>query len=280
MSLDSDRQDAYGPRNSDPGAASAARVYNYLLGGQYNYDRDRVAAASILREFPLTASLARYNRAWVQRAVRYLVDQGVRQFLDIGSGIPDTGNVHEIAQSVIPSARVVYVDYEKVAIDLGKEILATNPFAGSVHADMRLPETVLDHPVTREILDFDQPIAMIWGSMLHFIEDQDDPFSIFAAYKNLLKPGDYVALSHITEHFLTDRPLEQIRNFITAYNANVAQNLTLRPMDQIDRFFEGSELAEPGVVPLPDWHPDDPDYEPDQTDAARGVLVGGVGRLS
>lgn len=272
--------DRFGPRRSDPNHASAARVYDCLLGGTYYYPVDQAAAEQLLKTFPLTEYLARYNRAWVQRAVRYLVKEcGCRQFLDIGSGIPTAGNVHEVAQEIAPTTRVVYADYERVAIDIGLEILEDNQYATSIHADMRQPETILEHPDTHALLDFDKPIAMVWGSMLHFIEDQDDPHGIFGRYKSTLKSGDYLALSHVTEHFLSDGPLEQWRAFITKYDEYVTETLTSRSFEEVMSFFEGSELAEPGLVPLPDWRSDLPNYEPDLHDVARGVLVGGVGRL-
>jgi hypothetical protein len=280
MFSDSERRASFGPRQSDPTQASAARVYDFLLDGTYSFGVDREAAALILREFPLVSYLARYNRRWVQRVVRYLVTAGVRQFLDIGSGIPTAGNVHEIAQNMAPETRVVYVDYEKAAINLGNDILAANPFAASIHADMRLPDTILDHATTRELLNFDEPIAVIWGSMLHFVEDRDDPHAIVGRYKSLLKPGDYLALSHLTEHFVSGRDLQQARNFVAKYNDRVAEVVTMRPLNQIERFFAGSELVEGGLLPLPQWCPDGSDEEEaDQHDAAQGVLVGGVGRL-
>lgn len=280
MTATPDRRALYGTRRSDPTKASAARIYDFLLGGAYNYEVDKVAAAQLMRKFPLVPVLARYNREWVQRAVRHLAaHEGVRQFLDIGSGIPTAGNVHQIVQEITPTARVVYADYEQVAIDLGREILETNPYATSVHADMRLPETILDAPEVRELLDFGEPVAMVWGSMLHFVLDDDDPIGLVAQYKQRLVPGSFVALSHISEDFLAPGPLQQFRDFVELYNVTVDESLTMRPVSSIQWFFEGTELLAPGLRPLPDWRPDDPNYEPDLHDPARGVLIGGVGRL-
>jgi hypothetical protein len=274
-----DRRSVYGTRRSDPAVPSAARVYDFLLGGTYNYESDQVAAAQLMRKFPMVPVLARYNRDWVQRAVRELARRGVRQFLDIGAGIPTAGNVHEIVQGIAPTARVVYVDYEMVAIDLGREILATNPYAISVHADMRLPETILNDPDVRELLDFDKPVACVWGSMLHFLLDEDDPVGMVEQYKRRLAPGSFVALSHASEDLLGPGPLQAFREFVDTYNSTVDETLTLRPVVEIERFFHGTELIAPGLVPVPDWLPDDPDDVPDEHDPARSVLVGGVGRL-
>ena len=274
-------QDRLGPRRSDPTTASAARVYDFLLDGTYNYPVDQIQAARLMKIFPYTTGLARHNRNWVQRVVRHLVQQrGVRQFLDIGSGIPTAGNVHEVAQAIAPTTRVVYVDIELVAVDIAAEMLANNRYCTALHADMRLPASVLDSDAVQQTLNFDEPIAMIWGSMLHFISNEDDPFAIFGQYKDRLKTGDYVALSHLSWEHLSGQKLAQITEFIDNYNANVSSTLTVRHPEEIMRFFEGSDLVEPGVVPLPDWRPDLPNYEPDLHDPARDVLVGGVGQLS
>lgn len=272
--------DRFGPRRSDPNKPSAARVYDYLLGGGYNYDSDIIAAAAMMRDFPLLAQLAKYNRYWVQRAVRFLVvERGVHQFLDIGAGIPTAGNVHEIAQSIAPTSRVVYVDYERVAVDIGREILANNPLATSIHADMRLPDSVVNHPDTRAVLDFDKPMAAVWGSVLHFIEDRDDPFGIVDHYKSLLKPGDYIAITHISEDFQRGRGLEEFCALMARYNEVVSEVATARPVEKLKQFFAGTEILDPGLVPAPDWKPDLPNYEPDLHDNARTPMVGGVGRL-
>lgn len=272
--------DRFGPRRSDPNMPSAARVYDFLLGGTYNYPADQIAAARMMRDFPLLAQLAKYNRFWVQRVIRHLVrDLGVRQFLDIGAGIPTAGNVHEIAQSLAPTSRVVYVDYEKVAVDIGREILENNPLATSIHADMRLPASIIDHPDTQAVLDFSEPMAVVWGSVLHFIEDRDDPFGIIDQYKSLLKPGDYIAISAISEHFQRGKGLEEFRALIARYNEVVSEVATSRPLDQLERYFAGTEIIDPGLVPVPDWKPDFDNYEPDLHDVARTPMVGGVGRL-
>jgi hypothetical protein len=270
-----EQSDRYGPRRSDPGHASAARINDYMLGGSYNYPVDRAAAEGVKQIFPYAQEMARYNRQWLTRAVTYLASEcGVHQFLDIGSGIPTQGNVHQIA----PDARVVYADYERVAVDIGLDILVDRPYATSIHADVRQPDTILDAPATVDTLDFDQPMAMIWSSMIHFIEDQDEPLKIFARYRDRLKPGDYIALTHVSLHFATGDLERQVRASLDAYNGSVAETLTPRTLETINQLFTGTTIIDPGIVPLPDWRAD-PGYEPDPGDIARVMIVGGVGRI-
>lgn len=281
MSTDHSRRDQFGPRRSSPSQANTARVYNCLLDGQYNYPVDKAAADEMIRIFPLVPALARHNHNWVERATTFLIGEGVRQFLDIGSGIPDRGNLYDVVQRFAPTSKVVCVDYERVAYDLAVEIFEGNEHGhvAAIHADMRDPESVLNDPETRRVLDFSEPVAMVWGSMLHFIEDEDKPYDIFAAYKRHLCPGSYLALSHVTEDFVSGDAQTTVREFVAKYNELVSSVLTLRPTTKIADFFEGADLLPPGLVPLPDWHPEFPGYEPDVTDASRGVLVGGVGRV-
>jgi S-adenosyl methyltransferase len=269
----------YGPRTSDPHHPNAARIYEYVRGGAYHFEVDRVAAEKILQITPQAREMALYNRAWLHRVVRHLVTAGVRQFLDIGSGIPAEDNLHRVAQQIAPDTRVVYVDYDSVPVDRGCDTLADNKYATYVHADLRLPDTVLNHPDTVATLDFTQPIAMMWAAVLHFVEDQDDPFTIFAHYRNALKSGDFIALSHATHDLVFDEYKPRARDGVVFYNDNVAEHFTPRSVNTISKFFAGTEILDPGVVPLPDWRPEDPAYTPDETDLARGWLVGGVGRL-
>jgi SAM-dependent methyltransferase len=256
-------------------------VYSHALGGAHHFEVDRRFVERISKVTPQALDMARYNRAWVQRVVRYLVkDVGIRQFLDIGTGIPAEGNVHEIAQEIAPSTRVVYVDYDNAAYDKGRELLYGNRYATFVYEDLRLPETVLRHEETVKTLDFARPIAMIWGSIMHFVEDRDQPLAILSQYVNALKPGDYLALSHVTHEFVnTDDTERQASDGVATYNDYVRESLTPRSLDTIMKFFAGTQVVDPGVVPLPDWRPDSPDYEPDLTDTARAMIVGGVGRL-
>ncbi|GHF63841.1 hypothetical protein FHX82_003114 [Amycolatopsis bartoniae] len=258
---------------AEPTVAAAARVYDYMLGGTHNYAVDRAAAAQTARSFPLAAVGARYNREFLGRVVRFLTGAGIRQFLDLGSGIPTAGNVHEIAQAEDPAARVVYVDYEREAVELGQRILGGNPNATAIRADLREPEDVLSRA---GLLDFGEPVAVLMISVLHFITDDEQARDVVRKYVGRLVPGSYLALSHLT--WAGGRAGTLQRETSHVYNNTVAESLAIRDVEQVASFFTGLELVEPGLVPLPDWRPDDPDYVPDEDDVPRQVGVGGVGR--
>lgn len=259
----------------EPTVAAAARVYDYILGGSHHYAVDRAAAAHTVRAFPMAAVGARYNREFLGRVVRFLIDAGVRQFLDLGSGIPTVGNVHEIAQAQVPDARVVYVDYEPEAVQLGRELLQDNEFATTLQADMRKPDVVLGAPEVTGLLDFSQPVAVLMMSVLHFVPDDTEAHCVVRHYVDHLAPGSYFALSHLTQAGGRAGTLQEETKRV--YNSTVAEKLAMRDRDQIAAFFTGLELVEPGLVPLPDWHPDDPGYVPDEEDGPRTAGVGGVG---
>lgn len=265
------------PERPEPAVAAAARVYDYVLGGTHNYAVDREAAAQMVRAFPMAAVGARYNREFLGRVVRFLAGAGVRQFLDLGSGIPTVGNVHQIAQAEAPGAHVVYVDYEQEAVELGREILTGNPHAMALRADLRDPEAVLGDAEVNMLLDFSQPVAVLMISVLHFITDDAEALDIVRRYLTHLPPGSYLALSHLTRAGGRTGALQQETNRV--YNSTVAENLAIRDRDQIAAFFTGLELVDPGLVLLPDWRPDDEDYVPDEEDVARNVGLCGVGRV-
>src|SRR5947208_805756 len=176
------------PDDIDVTRPSAARVYDYFLGGAHNFEVDRQLAAQIASLTPNLAQTMRANRSFLRRAVRYLVAQGIEQFLDLGSGIPTTGNVHEVAQAANLRARVVYVDNEPVAVAHSRHLLATNPYATIVDADLRRPSVVMRHHETRRLLDFSRPVAVLMVSVLHFVTDEEDPAGIVAAYRDALAP--------------------------------------------------------------------------------------------
>lgn len=262
--------------NAEPAVAAAARVYDYMLGGTHHYAVDREAAAHTVRSFPMAAVGARYNREFLGRVVRFLIGAGVRQFLDLGSGIPTVGNVHEIAQAEVPDARVVYVDYEPEAVQLGRELLRGNDFATTLQADLRKPEAVLAAPEVTALLDFSQPVAVLMISVLHFVTDDEEAVGIVRRYLDHFVPGSYFALSHLTHAGGRTGALQQETNRV--YNSTVAENLAIRNPAEIAAFFTDLDVVEPGLVPLPDWRPADPDYVPDEEDAPRNVGLGGVGR--
>jgi S-adenosyl methyltransferase len=263
----------WAPEGVEIDKPSAARVYDYMLGGSHNFAVDRAAAHRIMELMPDAAEQAQANRAFLHRAVRYLVDVGVRQFLDIGSGVPTVGNVHEIAQKSAPDSRVVYVDIDPVAVIQSRHILAGNELATSIEADMRQPSSILGHPQVRELLDFDQPVAVLMLAMLHAIPDEDDPYGVVGVVRDALAPGSYLALTHACPERRPEM-WEELRRQWAEQNASY--RFTLRSRADLERFFAGTELVEPGLVWLSEWHPEHPD-DVDDDPALSGALAG-VGR--
>jgi S-adenosyl methyltransferase len=235
---------------------SAARMYDYYLGGAHNFAVDREAAERAIAALPATVAGARTNRAFLQRAVRFLVGAGVRQFIDLGSGIPTSGNVHEIAQQMDPGARVVYVDMDAVAVAHGQAVLDGNERTAFLHADMRDVRSVLAAPETRRLIDFDEPVALLMVAVLHFVTDADGLSDIVARYRDALPAGGYLALSHMS---MTGQPREFLERFEAVYR-NTANPVVLRSRDEIAALFGDLELVEPGVVTLPLWRPDGLSY--------------------
>ena len=232
---------------------SAARMYDYYLGGAHNFTADREAAAKVLEIFPDASRIAQANRAFLRRAVGYLLDQGIRQFLDLGSGIPTVGNVHEVAAAA-SAARVVYVDIDPTAVAHSESILAGQPGVGVVQADIRHPTDVLDAPVTRSLIDFDQPVGVLTVAVLPFLSPEDDPGGTLGQYRDAVGSGSYLALSHGT----ADEQPEAAAAFTEIYR-KTRDPLTLRTRAQISELLAGWELVDPGLVWLPEWHPDWPD---------------------
>jgi S-adenosyl methyltransferase len=268
----------HGDQHTIPDVASAARIYDYLLGGTHNYDCDRVAAAQMLRLAPWTGLAARMNREFLQRAVRHLVAEGVHQFLDLGSGIPATGNVHEIAQALVPDARVLYVDHERVAVDDGLRILRDNPHATSLWADIRQPDTILDSPAAREVLDFRQPIGLLLASVLHFVPTQDDPWQILERYKDRAASGSFLVLSHASSDAYTDAMRDRLRHAAGDYSDRVAEGFSFRTGEELDRFARGWPVQHPGRVLVPEWRPDDDSVAGHDDDEPRRVMYALVAR--
>ncbi len=228
-----------------------ARIYDYLLGGKDNFPADRETAEEVLALAPEVRAVARENRAFLRRAVRYLAGEaGIRQFLDVGTGIPAQGNVHQVAQQVAPDARVVYVDNDPIVLLHARALLAGN-HTTIIQADLREPAAILDHPELREVIDFDQPVAVLLLAILHFITDEEDPAGIVTRLRDAMAPGSYLALSHGTADF---RP-EAILKAAQVYDRATAP-LVLRSHAQIGRFFDGLELVAPGLVQVVSWRPD------------------------
>jgi hypothetical protein len=230
-------------------------MYDYYLGGVHNFPADREAAQRVLAQFPLCRVAAQANRAFLRRAVRHMVGSGVRQLLDVGSGIPTEGNVHEIAQAIAPESRVVYVDIDTVAVAESLEILKDNDLATAVRADLNDPQAIFDHPAVRRLLDFDQPVGLVLASVLHFVPDDAQAFGVVAQLLDPLPAGSYLAISHAAaETYLADS--EQSKIVADVYQRRAAIGGAARTRSDVERFFTGAELVDPGVVWVTEWQAD------------------------
>jgi SAM-dependent methyltransferase len=260
------------PPGTDIRRANVARVYDYLLSGSHNFLADQDAARSLAAVEPEIRAIARANRKFLGRAVRFLVQSGIRQFLDIGSGIPTEGNVHEIAQAADPGAKVLYADIDKVAVAHSRAILAGNDNAAVIEADLRDPQAILANAQTRQLIDFTRPVGLLLVSVLHYIADADRPDRIMATLRDTLAPGSYLVICHGTAD---DRP-DVMRAVGKVFNRSVATQSHTRPRAEIRQLFGGFELAEPGLVHMPLWRPETPADIP--ADPARYWCLAGVAR--
>ncbi|MDQ3786741.1 MAG: SAM-dependent methyltransferase [Actinomycetota bacterium] len=251
-----------------------ARTYDYLLGGAHNFAVDRELAAHVERVMPDARAAARVSRAFLARCVRFMVASGIRQFLDIGSGIPTVANVHEVAQGIDPECRVVYVDKDPIAVAHSELLLVDNDRATIVHADMRDPDSILGHPETRGLLDFDQPIGLLMLMMLHWLPDDADPWGLMARYRDALAPGSYLAITHVTGDN-QEPDVAEVTDLIK--ESRSADQLTERPHDQVLRLFGDFELVEPGLVGCAAWRAAGPGDMSDTPETNR-VIYGGVAR--
>ena len=231
-----------------------ARMYDYLLGGKDHFAVDRETMEAGLRSWPGARVYARENRKFLARAVEYLArDVGIRQFLDIGTGLPSANNVHEVAQRIAPDSRVVYVDNDPLVLAHARALLTSHPAGRTAYidADLRDPEKILAHPVVRDTLDFSQPIALMLVAILHFIPDEDDPGAIVATLMSALAPGSYLVSSHVT----AELDPEGVHGLERAYRAGGLWAGARSAADFGRLVFNGLELVDPGVVPITDWRP-------------------------
>lgn len=253
----------------DTSRPSASRVYDCLLGGGHHFAADRDLAGRLLAVEPRAGEYARVNRAFLHRAVRFLLEAGVRQFLDLGSGIPTAGNVHEVAQRLSPQARVVYVDIDPIAVAHAQRILAGNRYASAVEVDLRRPEVILNHPGVRQMIDLAAPVGLLMVAVLHFVGEQDDPAGILARYRRHLAAGSHLVISHACPQEATTQQTEAA---LEAYEAT-ATPLTLRTREQVAALLTGWRLVEPGLVEPGRWRPDeDVPADPVPGVAAAGYL--------
>jgi O-methyltransferase involved in polyketide biosynthesis len=227
---------------------SVARMYDYYLGGKDNYAVDRDAAEQALRLVPNGRILARENRDFLDRAVRYLAGEcGIRQFIDIGSGLPTQENVHQVAQDIAPGARVVYVDNDPIVLCHGRALLATNDDTTVITADLREPDSILKHPELLRLINPSLPVAVLMIAILHFIPDQAQPYDIVEAYRDWMAPGSYLTLSHVDR---TDELVSAAKVYDKATSPAIP-----RTHSRVHAFFGDFKLIDPGLVQVPAWHP-------------------------
>jgi hypothetical protein len=254
---------------------SVARMYDYFLGGSHNFAADRELAEKAQKVFPDAPYVVRANRAFLYRVVMELCALGITQFLDLGSGIPTAGNVHEVAAEARPGSRTIYIDSDPVAIAHANAILGDEPNVRVLHADLRDPKAVLEYAAGPGGLDFSRPIGVLIVSVLPFIPDEDDPAAIVAAYRDATTPGSYLALSHGTNDYMPET-----MDKIEGVYSKTSQPGVFRSHAQVSEFFTGYELLEPGLVDAINWRPapGDSGNDPLGGDVARYGLLGGVGR--
>jgi hypothetical protein len=258
----------------DASVPNAARVYDFFLGGKDNFAPDRELAQKILSVLPDTADVCRDNREFMQRAVRFLAGEaGIRQFLDIGTGLPTMGNVHEIAQRAAPGSRVAYVDYDPVVLSHARALLANDRDVIAVEGDLRAPEGILASEEVRQLIDFSRPVAVLLIAVLHFVADASRPYDAVRTVVDALPPGSYLVLTHSTPDDVSDDVTAAMKSVYSNASAQVAP----RSFEQVARFFDGLELAGPGLVNVTRWRP-----EPLPGDASgaprRSLIYGGVAR--
>lgn len=251
-----------------------ARVYDFLLGGKDNFAADREAAAQGMKANPNSRIPPRENRAFLRRAVQYLAeDAGIRQFLDIGTGIPTSPNVHEVAQAVDPAARIVYVDNDPIVLAHARALLTSTPAGKTAYidADLRNVDSIVGAAELRDTLDLNQPVGLLLVAIMHFIPDSDDPYGITTRLLDALPSGSYLALSHLTGDF----DPEAWEGVAAVYRKS-GVIMRVRSKPEIDRFFDGLDMVDPGVQSLPHWRPE---AFTEVTDAQVSVY-GGVARKS
>ncbi|MEU2399350.1 SAM-dependent methyltransferase [Streptomyces pseudogriseolus] len=266
---------AWAPRSIDITVPSVSRMYDFYLGGSHNFEVDREAARKAMEFMPGLPKVMQANRAFMRRAVRFAVAEGVTQFLDIGSGIPTFGNVHEVAQAADPEARVMYVDHDPVAVAHSKVVLEGNGRAGILAADLRKPQEILGSDEVGQLIDLNRPVALLLVAILHFVEEADDPYGAVAELSEALAPGSMLVLTHAAYQGIP-LPPERAEGAVDVYR-DMRNPLIMRTREEIARFFEGYDMVEPGLVPMPRWRPD---TAPEDEDPYAFSGLAGVGRTA
>ncbi|NEC88724.1 SAM-dependent methyltransferase [Streptomyces sp. SID12501] len=264
---------AWAPRGIDISVPSVSRIYDFYLGGSHNFEVDREAARRAMEFMPGLPKIMQANRAFMRRAVRFAAAEGITQFLDIGSGIPTFGSVHEVARAVSPEARVMYVDHDPVAVAHSQAVLAGDQHADVLAADLRKPREILDSPQVRALIDQNRPVALLLVAILHFVEDTDDPYAAVAELRDALAPGSLLVLTHASYEGIPLSP-ERAEGTVDVYKG-IRNPLVMRSREAVARFFEGYDMVEPGLVPMPQWRPE---TAPEDEDAYSFSGFAGVGR--
>jgi hypothetical protein len=263
------------PSKIDRSRPSVARMYDYYLDGKDNFAVDREAVARVEAVMPDVRQVARENRAFLRRAVRFMAAAGVRQFIDIGAGLPTAGNTHEIAQQTAPGSRVVYVDNDPMVLAHGRALLATDQSTTVVAADLRRPAEVVEHPETRQLIDFQQPVGVLLIAMTHFLLDAERE-QVMHALQEAIAPGSHVAITHVTGDRHARETVEGVQR---AYSATPTP-IYFRTYPDVLRFFDGLSVVEPGVVFVDRWRPEPAEASRPTNVPATDWLYGGVGLLS
>jgi hypothetical protein len=240
------------PAGLDTSTPNIARMYDYFLDGKDNFAADREAAEKLIAMMPQLPLVARANRAFLRRVVRVLASEyGIRQFIDAGAGLPTAGTVHEVAHKAAPQTRVLYVDNDPVVCSHGRALLSGDT-SKIIEADLRHPEEILDNPVTRQVIDFTEPFALMFLSVLHFVPDSDDPKAIIARFREVMVPGSFLVISHGT---LETHPSDPRAKLSGEVYSQSAASLALRSLAGVRALFDGFELVDPGLVWISDWRP-------------------------
>ena len=262
------------PAGVDVTRPAPARIYDYMLRGSNHFDTDVAAAQRILSAVPEIRDCAWSNRGFHQRAAKWIAEQGVRQFIDIGSGLPTVGNTHEVVQKVIPGARVVYIDNDPMVAEQGSQLLAKDRSTRLICADLREPDTILNNPDLLELIDFREPTGLLLTAVLMFVSDRSDPWGTVARYVSALSSGSYLALSHLTDDYKPPVTAERFR----AVFDNATEHLYFRSKAGIVQFFDGLEMvppyedAEPAICYTGVWGAEDPVMA--DSDGARWLYCG------
>jgi hypothetical protein len=259
------------PEGVDPNRPTAARIYDRFLGGTHNFAADRAVAERAIELVPEIPTIVKANRAFLHRAVRFAIAQGVRQFIDLGSGIPTQGNVHEVAREARPDVTVAYVDMDPTAVIHARSILGSDPQTVALHNDLLNAEPILADPTVRQLIDFAEPVCYLMIAVLHFIPDSAALLDAMRRYREAAAPGSYLVMSHGTG---SARPGE-LNNLAELYSRTDTP-LIIRDRVQVEGLFEGWEMVEPGITYISEWRPDP--GSPKVDDPASYMILAGVGR--